>query len=77
MYNNNRHHVVAGRRYGSEWEESVRRRVFAANVGDIIAHNVRYLLGNESYYMDINHFSDLVSDSQVSFFFKRTLNKEV
>ena len=50
-----------GKSYSSEAEDSLRMKIFFEKVAKIEQHNARFEAGEESFTMEINKFSDMVS----------------
>ena len=51
--------TLHGKKYASPEERAFRRGVFAATAAQIAAHQARFALGEETYSMAVNKFSDL------------------
>jgi C1A family cysteine protease len=51
--------TLHGKKYASPEERAFRRGVFAATAAQIAAHQARFALGEETFSMAINKFSDL------------------
>lgn len=50
---------VHKKQYENEYEETMRRQIFEVNVNYIKEHNLKYAKGEKSYYLGVNHFTDL------------------
>ena len=52
---------VSDKTYTNEIEEDRRRQIFADNLLYIQQHNRKYELGQSSFYLGVNEYTDLVS----------------
>ena len=57
---------VLGKTYTSVAEEERRQRIFAENLLYIQQHNRQYELGQSSYYLGVNEYTDLVRNHFLS-----------
>lgn len=49
------------KQYVDDEEERARRLVFESNVDFIDEHNKKYIEGEESYFLSVNQFADMVN----------------
>jgi len=58
--------LLHGKNYSSSVEEKFRMKIFLENKAKIARHNQRALKGQETFFMSMNHFGDLLHHEVVS-----------